>query len=589
MSVATRLGRLAAAMGAGGMLVFAFPGWNFPGVVWLALIPLLWVLWTVRGRRAAWRGFGLGWLAGVVFFGFNLSWMWTVSGLGELALSAYLGLFWGAWGAWAATFGNPWRGEGAPDGAIGGWARAARSLRFAFVNASVWAGLEWFRGWFLTGFGWNGLGVAFHQTPILAQAADLLGVAGLSFLPVFVQCVMVQTARRLHEEARGGGFRPHWEFGLAMVLLASAFFYGVARLSGEARKPVRELDVLVIQLDIPQDVKWAEHSAESIYREYAETTDQALAEIERANEERVRKAMEEGKGGAEIHWPDLVVWPESALPEPLWFLEGEGYPAEQQNADFIEHGVIDGRGFKLVVGLNEMELNRTASGDLVPREDGGRLYNSIVLFPGRFEGAASYRKMHLVLFGEFIPLRDRLPFLERLFRFSAGVDFGLDFSRGDSTEPLAMTVDGKRIGIVPAVCFEDTVGRLMRRFLRPGPQILLNATNDGWFKQSEAAGQHLANARFRCIEFRRPMVRAANTGVSCLIDTTGSLDDPENPGVLRAILDEDGRPFVKGHLFGTLRVPEEPTSTLYAATGDWPLILLALLGAGVGVLGRKLR
>jgi apolipoprotein N-acyltransferase len=550
----------------------------------MALIPLLWVLWTVRGRRAAWRGFGLGWLAGTVFFCGNLSWLWTVSGLGELALGAYLGVFWGVWGAWAATFGNPWRGGGAGlDADSGGWARAARSLRFAFVNAAVWAGLEWFRGWVLTGFGWNGLGVAFHQTPVLAQAADLLGVAGLSFLPVFVQCVIVLTARRLHEEARGGRFRPHWEFAAAMALLASAFFYGVARITAEGRKPSLNLDVLVVQLDIPQDVKWAEQSAESIYRAYAEETDRALAEIERSNDEAVRKSMEEGREGAEIRWPDLVVWPESALPAPLWFHAGDGYPEGQPNAGYIEHEAIAGRGFNLAVGLNEMELQKTASGDYIRREEGGHLYNSIVLFPGSFAGASSYRKMHLVPFGEFIPLRERLPFMERLFKFSAGVDFGLNFSRGRSAEPLAMKLDGKSVGIVPAVCFEDTVGRLMRRFLRPGPQIFLNATNDGWFKQSAAAEQHLANARFRSIEFRRPMVRAANTGVSCLIDTAGSLADPEHPGKLRAILGPDGRPFVKGHLFGTLRVPGHPTPTLYAAVGDWGVILLAGLGVAVGI------
>ena len=82
------------------------------------------------------------------------------------------------------------------------------------------------------------------------------------------------------------------------------------------------------------------------------------------------------------------------------------------------------------------------------------------------------------------------------------------------------------IQLIPSVCFEDTVGRLTRKFVRTEPQLIINVTNDGWFKDSEAARQHMANAKFRAIELRRPMVRSANTGVSGIISTTGSLVDP---------------------------------------------------------------
>jgi apolipoprotein N-acyltransferase len=573
------IGRAVAAVAAGALLSLAYPQWNLGWVVWLGLLPVLGVVWTGPGRRAGWRGFGLGWLTGAAFFGLNLGWLWTVSGLGALMVGGYLALFWGAWGAWAATCGNPWRDTGVHAGGeelpAGHW----RGLRVAFSNAALWAGIEWLRGWFLTGFGWNGLGVALHDTPVLAQAADLLGVAGLSFLPVFVQCGLAQALRRVAVAGCRGWSMGVRDLAVPAALVAATAGYGVFRLGSEDRGPAVRVDALMIQRNIPQDVKWDPLSADVIYQGYLRATDAALDRLEEQNRRLMREA---GGPGGPLNWPDLVVWPESALPEPLWFHATAGYPREQINADFIERAVLAGRGFTFIVGVNEMELAGTAAGGYVRKDDGG-LYNSIAVFPGGFAGATSYRKVHLVPFGEFIPLRRQLPVLERAFRFSAGVDFGGDFDRGGSLEPLQVKVDGRAVGVVPAVCFEDTVGRLMRRFARPGPQLLLNATNDGWFKQSAAAEQHLANARFRCIELRRPMLRAANTGVTCLIDSRGLLADPAAPaGPPRALLGPDGRPFVEGELFGTLSVPEQATPTLYALAGDLPVVLLGWAGLLAG-------
>src|SRR5690606_23926286 len=98
-----------------------------------------------------------------------------------------------------------------------------RSLKFAFINAAAWVGLEWLRGWVFTGFGWNGLGVAFHDTPVLAQAADLVGVAGLAFTPVFMSAVLIQTGRRLMAEASTGKLKPRLDFSVAALLLVLQF------------------------------------------------------------------------------------------------------------------------------------------------------------------------------------------------------------------------------------------------------------------------------------------------------------------------------------------------------------------------------
>ena len=177
-----------------------------------------------------------------------------------------------------------------------------------------------------------------------------------------------------------------------------------------------------------------------------------------------------------------------------------------------------------------------------------------------------YRKAHLVPFGEYIPLRGIFP----PFEWVAGRLIPADFQAGKSFDPLVTEEGGFQI--IPLICFEDTIGRLARKFVRQGePQLIVNVTNDGWFWESAGSIQHLANARFRCIELRRPMVRAANTGVSCIIDELGSLYDQEStPPFERKIADDvTGSTFVTGCLPGTVRMQKDSPLTIYARFGDW--------------------
>ena len=275
---------MAAAAGSGGLLVFAYPHWSAGWLVWLWMIPLLWALWSVPERRAGWRGFGLGWLAGMVFFAGNVSWLWTVSGLGALVLAGYLAVFFGVWGAFAATRGHPGRTGG---------------VRCAFANAAWWCGIEWLRGWLFTGFGWNGLGVAFHETPWLAQAADLCGISGLAFLPVFVQVAVVRSG---WWRLRGGGSPAAvgWprELVAAAVLAAVLFGYGGWRLAASGGGESLRLRALMVQLNIPQVVSRVLWTAEQTHLGYEEETLGALAELERRGE-----GFRIGLCGRRPRWP----------------------------------------------------------------------------------------------------------------------------------------------------------------------------------------------------------------------------------------------------------------------------------------------
>ena len=143
-----------------------------------------------------------------------------------------------------------------------------------------------------------------------------------------------------------------------------------------------------------------------------------------------------------------------------------------------------------------------------------------------------------------------------------------------SLEPLPIPVGDKIVGAIPTVCFEDSVPRLTRKFVRPGPQVIINVTNDGWFKESAAADQHFNYARFRAIELRRPMLRCANTGVSAAISSTGSTAHPDT-GKPQILTDANGSHFTRGSLLTELKIPLHPTFSLYAVIGDWGIMLLA--------------
>lgn len=578
-----------------------FPPFNAVGLAWLALVPLLAALWSLTGSHRAWRGFGLAWLAGSLSSGIQFSWLAEVSTAGAILLPLYLGCFWGLFGAYAATLGNPWsrpappatdsrtahreRLAAAPAAKAG--SPAWSSLRTAASHGAIWAGLEWLRGWLFTGFGWNPLGVAFHQTPVMAQAADLLGVLGLSLLLVFFQAVLVQTAHRLWQGTRDGRRKSRLDFIASAMVVALTLGYGMVTSSMEHRRESVRLKALLVQLNIPQDAAQMQWDDLEIHRAYEDDTLNALEALTTANEQTLRQAMEnttEGQLG--LSWPDWVIWPESALRGRIFRAADGSWGAWQENLNTLA-AVRTGGTFSLIYGANELEAVADNHGQLVPKP-GGRIFNSLVAM-NPDDDLQSYRKNHLVIFGETIPFLDTLPFLKTIYEQQSGAEYLGSFSSGGSFEPLRLPAAGTSIGIIPSVCFEDTVPRLTRLFVRPGPQVIVNVTNDGWFKQSVAAAQHFANARFRAIELRRPMLRCANTGVSAAVDTTGSTAHPDDPRLTQVVTDANGSPFTRKSMLVELKVPLHPATSFYSFIGDAGIIGLTALALIHSILTRQRR
>jgi len=524
----------------GVLLALCYPGWDQGWLVWIALTPLIAAIWlSPRPARRAWlRHALLGYVAGLVFF--TVTFHWLGSPLAALfqnpwliflppLLSTYLALFFAFWG-WFIGFlpgGDP------------RFLSSGRNVLIASVAAAGWVMQEWTRGWLFGGFGWNGLGVALHRNTALIQVADITGLPGLSFLVVFANVIALVTVRRLVAEAGRSRIRPHWDFSVMMASVVLAFSYGVHALWHPVDLPPASggdtvaLRFAAVQPAIRESDKWSADTAPHIIEQYEELTALALAEPPP---------------------PQLLLWPEASTLDDLY---------DADTFAWLKH-FIAGPDTAFIVG------------SALTLPDQGE-YNIAACLTHHGQDVQVYRKMHLVPFGEYIPLRNSFP----LFAKIAGQLVPGDLTAGH--QYTLFHIDSPALQIAPLICFEDTDGDHTRRFAGMGAQLLVNITNDSWFGRSPGSAQHLANAIFRTIEDRRPLIRAANTGVTCVIDSEGR--------ILDWLGDAKGGPsFEPGLLLHTVYVPRNPPTTLYIRYGDWvPLGCVAIAFGAIGFrfIGRR--
>ena len=395
---------------------------------------------------------------------------------------------------------------------------SGQNLLIAIGGASAWVLQEWVRGWLFTGFGWNGLGVSLHKNLIYIQIAEITGVSGLTFLIVLCNLIAVITVKRFISEFGRVRFRPHYDFSVTMILLAVTFGFGFRSLVKQV--PTTPLSVAAIQANIPQNQKFDAAFEQKIFERYTAITNTAL------------KLQ-----------PQLLLWPEAATPRGMF--------ADETNYKFVM-GLAERGDYNFLLG----SLDFDDAGD----------YNIAALLTERGKTIQVYRKNHLVPFGEFIPFRKSFP----LFAWIAGDLVPADFKPGTSRIPLQLSTPDLKIA--PLICFEDTLSYLSRAFVLNGAQLLVNVTNDGWFLESAGAEQHLANAVFRAVETRRPLLRSANTGVTCFIDQQGR--------ITHQLRGSDGSPFLEGFLYGQVAVPTEQALTFYVRHGHH----LPLLAGAIVVL-----
>lgn len=494
-------GMAAGAALSGAALAAAFPPLDLGWLAAVALVPL-WVAAQRCGMRAALRIGGAGVFAG---WALELVWLRHVTIWGWLIVSAFCA----ASGLGALGFASWW----------GVRRRRGGAMAFALGTGVLWTGGEYLRGMdvFFGGFSWNPLGVAAVGGP-LGQLAEWGGVWLVSLVLATANGFLAYAAG---EWLRGRRGWRNWGPGVAGAVLLLASGWGAGRgLEARAAAWLSAggediLPVALVQTAIPQDEKWSSAKVESI-----------LA--------RLRELSEAARIGAKGRGT-LLVWPEAALPDDVRFS-----PASAKLAKSAAQGM--GADGALLAGSLDTEYG----------DDGTsvRYFNAAFQFDaaGRLTGA--YAKRHLVVGGEYLPFTGLLP-----DRFRAAVGCPENISPGTAGRVFRAGAD--RLPYAPLICFEDTLGRLARRDVAMGARLLVNLTNDAWFDPSSARLQHLRNAMFRAIECRVPLVRSANTGISCVVSPLGRVE---------AAL--DGPPDEPGVLHAAVRVPKSPWRTGYGRIGD---------------------
>lgn len=506
-SVAVVLGALAS----GFLQALAYAPFGFADAAWFCLLPLLIVLRYVEPRDA----FRIGWLCGCTFWLITLFWLTRVTYFGWSLLAMYCAIFHGlfAWGVarWLQRFGNE---------------RLVPNLGLMAYGSLLWVGLEWVRSTFGTGFPWNPLGVSQYKNLAIIQIAAWGGVYAVSALIVWLNLAIGTTVLRYIALRGRWGRRAHPELIAGFLLLALVFAFGMKRVGGRSEAGTH-LRTALVQTGIPQDEKWDQEKVDLIYRRLTETTLQALTTD-----------------------PDLVIWPETALPDDV--------RSSPPSYELVRN--LATNGAPILVG----------SMDTAWEDDGPHYFNSSFLFDERGVLLEQYDKMHLVAFGEYVPFRHALPFMKAMTPIEASFDAG--------TNATVFRVPDADAKFSVLICFEDTVAKIARDAVKKGARLLVNQTNDAWFDPLWASWQHMAHSVLRAVENRVPVVRSANTGVTCHIDSVGRI---------RSVLVDDagGTRFAGFRTVDIAMAPDDLKLTFYTLHGDLPaklslvvslLVLLAL-------------
>ena len=480
---------LLASAGGGFLLSLSFPPARIDLFAWIAFVPLY---YCVESSPRASAGFLSGTVFGLVFFLFDVSWIYrtlavhghfapAVAGLLFAAMVLTLALFPAIFGLLLAFF-------------------SSKGFRPSLTGPFLWTCLEYVRAVAFTGFPWDLTGYSQVERLAVVQIADVTGVYGISFLILLVNGAVWELARGL-----ASGQRPPWKLMVtAGSAIALVLAYGEIRLNhfSSVGREDQGLAVGVLQANIPQEVKWTDGAREYTFRSYERLGESAVKDEAR-----------------------LLVWPETAVPV-LFGTQERGWKRPGEISQKLR--------VPMLVGAPSVRMKGSQT----------HYYNSAFLLDGpslRYR----YDKIHLVPFGEYMPLTWLLPLGPGIAAREA------DYSPGEAM--TVMSVEGYPPFSV-LICYEAIFPELSRAALKKGARMLINITNDGWFGATAAPYQHLGMARLRSVENRVWLVRCANTGVSAAFDPAGRL--------IKSIpLNEEG--------FFVARVPNlSNAGSLYTRMGD---------------------
>ncbi|MGO9482776.1 MAG: apolipoprotein N-acyltransferase [Candidatus Kryptoniota bacterium] len=519
------------------LLGFSFPPFHFGWLAFAGFVPLLFVMDTTENYREVFK------LSYFAFLAFNIVAIYWVGG---------------------------WTKEADPFLMIGGAALVLGHPLFftipflvyhfihkrfgkmsVFLFPFLYLSFEHLHSITEVAFPW--LTVGYSQSFDLAdiQFATYTGLFGLSFQILLVNSLAYYALTSWMEHRNGKGLRIAVSLSLALLLIAVPEIYGLSIL--EAAKHLRyseSIEVALVQPDIDPYAKWSEGPAE-ILREYENETYQLINKK-----------------------PELVVWPETAIPFYILLPQNSYFKYELQS-------FLDSTGVSLLSGV-PLAIYYSNPDDAKPSSHYDEFvhkyydaYNGAALFTPRLNSASetppnqTYGKIILVPFGERIPYADALPFLIKPLKWGVGIS---NWARGEDT-----TVFNPKNGVTfsTVICYESIFPNYVREFVKKGANFLVIITNDGWYGESSGPYQHAAYAVFRAVENRRSVVRAANTGISEFIDPYGRYIGEQTKLDERAALEAE--------------IPIDRQITFYTERGDWIAHGAEIVSAGVILIGLFLK
>jgi apolipoprotein N-acyltransferase len=495
-------------------LVLPFHFGELWGFSFFAFIPYFFAI-DNKNSGAAFR---LSFLWGALFFVFLGYWLTFVNVLGFILMVLYLALYFAFFGMWTRGFLN-----------------APQKRVLLFVPA-FWVIVEVLRGWIISGIPWALLGYSQWQNTSFIQIADITGAYGVSFVIVLVNLVLFRLLKNILSRKKApaaGVISSKALVSVLAVVLLGLSAYGIFSLKRadafyKNSWPKSKLRLSLVQGNIPQDQKWDARIKGIIFEKYKRLT--LMSAVEKS---------------------DLIIWPETSFPG---YLEDEPILAAQLRA------LVRQTRTHVLVGAPTL-------GDM---ERGLRFYNSAILFGPDGEEKKRYHKVHLVPFGEYIPLGPVLAWLRNFWaigRFSPGDEQTIFSLQSQYQTPPVLA----RFGVL--ICYEDIFPGLVRKLRSRGADFLINMTNDAWFGKTKAPYQHAQASVFRAVENRIPVVRATNTGLSCFISPEGR--------ILASVEDQGEEIFVTGHKMHEIILGAAGTKSalsFYARFGD----IFALLAFAAG-------
>ncbi len=439
------------------VLVFSFAPYDLYGLAWVALVPFFLAIEGMPAGRAARAGF----IMGMFYFFGTTYWIYhsmrDYGGMSLLAslviviaLAAYLSLYTSAFAAlYAAKIRHT-------------------KLPALLVAPVLWVSLEYLRSYFLTGFPWSTLGYSQWNFLRIIQIADITGVYGISFLIVAVNAAVADFFLIRRRTRR----MPLYPVSYAVAgyvclaaLLAASFLYGGYRLA--QTRPGHPLKVTVVQGDINQGHKWDSRYEDHVFDTYKQLTMGAIDQT-----------------------PNLIVWPESSLPVVF----------SNQQPDVKELEAIENTShIPLLIGA-------------VRQRSSGNFANSAFLI-SRGRPTYIYDKIHLVPFGEYVPLKKVLFFVNKLSDAIGNFQPGRYYTQGGIGQDRFATL----------ICYEMAFPGLVRKFFVNGGDFMVTITDDAWFGRSTGPYQNWSMAALRAVENRKPVIRAANSGISGFFTSSGQV------------------------------------------------------------------